>query len=50
MGVNDKLLLGLKEERVYTRMNNLHTKYDISCMTKKLYSIRVIFFHIYFLF
>jgi len=27
--------LGLEEERVCTRLNNLHIEYDIGCMAKK---------------
>jgi hypothetical protein len=49
VGVNDKFLLGLKEERVCIRLNNLHTEYNISCMTKKQYNIRVIFFIYFFI-
>lgn len=29
IGVNEKPFLGLEEERVCTRLDNLHAKYDI---------------------
>jgi hypothetical protein len=31
--------LGPKKERVCTRLDNLHTEYDISCMPKGLYGV-----------